>query len=80
MPERKRRAKRNAPKGENLTRRHSELVARRGMIVALREEGLTHAQIADRVGVAERTVWKWLTRFIHLIKQRYAGIFLDDDC
>ena len=62
MPERKRRAKRNAPEGHNLTERHSQLVAQRGKIVALREEGLTQVQIAERLGVTAKTVRKWLHR------------------
>ena len=62
MPDRKRRAKRNAPPGESLTRRHFEQVAQRGKIIALREEGLTQAQIANRLGMSEPTVRKWLKR------------------
>ena len=64
MPRRKRGAKTNAPAGYSFTQRQSQQVAIRGMIVGLRNEGLTQAEIAERVGVSRKTVGKWLRRWV----------------
>jgi transposase len=44
--------------------RHAERLDRYEQLVQLREEGLTHKEIARRLGMGERTVRSWLTRGI----------------
>jgi transposase len=44
--------------------RHAERADRYQQLVHLREEGLTHQEIARRLGMGERTVRYWLTRGI----------------
>jgi transposase len=44
--------------------RHAERLDRYQQLVQLRAEGLTHREIARRLGIGERTVRNWLTRGI----------------
>ena len=62
MPRRPRVPKANAPKGHNHAARHSDHVAARGKIIALREEGFTYAQISEKTGYTRNTIRKWLFR------------------
>ena len=62
MPRRGRHGKRFAPAGQNMSERHSMSVANRGAMVQLREDGFSHAQIAQQCGVSRTTVFKWLRR------------------
>ena len=74
MPRRKRGAKTNTPAGYCVTQRHSEQVALRGMIVGLRNEGLTQAEISERVGLSRKTVGKWLRRWVESLLWNCARI------
>jgi transposase len=77
LPERY--AERDPQAGSAHLARHAERSDRYQQLVELREEGLTHQEIARRLGMGERTVRYWLTRGIpygspQLRRKRRSGL------
>ena len=48
---------------ERLAASRKEQISRRARIVLLVNDGSTDAQIAARLGISRKTVWRWRTRF-----------------